>query len=1062
MLKNLCTLILLLLVTAGCSKSSRLSRHLERADGAWQKGDFETARIEYLNALQLSPENPQAISRLGLVFFERGEILPAAQLLGRAKELQPTNTAVRLKLGAIFIAIGRFTNAVEEAEYVLTQSPANPDAAVLLANATPRAGLPQLQQRLQSLAPSSGVHLALGIVYDRSGQKEAAEAAYKKALELDSKNSKAALALGNFYWSENNTNQASALLKNAADLSQVRSVERLRFAEFQLRNGQPQEGKKVLEETVAKAPDFIPALNALAEVYFIERRTNECSAYLGRVLQIDSRNPDALILRSKLRQVQGDSSGAVEDLEQITRANANHVPALYELALLYRSRNDQTRALATIERALSVRSNFVQGILLRSELLATTGDFAAAIPPLVRLTNQAPNNPTPYYLLASALRARGTPEEALAVYRRAAQVFPGDPQPFQYTGMTLRQQKRYPEARDAYLRALQVQTNYLPAIDDLIELDVLATNYSAALQRVQGYIDLYPDKPMPRLLQAKVFVAQTNWSQAEASLQKAIEIAPDFYMAHRSLATLYVASKQTDHAIQKLENLIKTNSKDAGSMLQLGMLYEANGKHEQARATYEKLLEVQPNSVYALNNLAYLSSEHFKDNEKAWALIQRARAQNPADPFVADTFGWIAFQRGDYTRALSVLQQAAERLPDKPEVIFHLGMSYYMAGQENQAAVTLASALNAKGEFPGREQAKAALAILQIDPRTPKPADKAFLAQAVQKSNSDLFAHIRLAQLQEQERDWEKAWSSWEAARKISPRSSFILAQLAAINAERFGRSAEALALAKEAWTIAQDSVTAATVGRVGVLAGDTRWALPILQIAARAQPQDPVLAYFQALAAYANVDFRESAASLERARSSAVPFPQRSQADAFHVLLQFQTGAAGAPEASTAAAALLKESPSFRPARITAGRLAELNGDFAAARAYYEAVLKDAPDYLLAQRHLAVLLADRLGDDNAASSLAAKVRVHLPDDPLIAATLGKIAFRRGDHREAARLLSSAAPKLPKNAETLYYLGLSEFHLKQKGAKAALTEALALDPSATLAADARKALAELN
>src|SRR5687767_11847469 len=118
-------LLLLVFSAGGCSKSSKLARHVSRADAAWQKGDLETARVEYLNVLQLSPNQPEALVRLGQMSFERGEILRAAQLLARAREIQPTNIMARLKLGTILTGIGRHTNAVEEAEYVLSQSPNN-------------------------------------------------------------------------------------------------------------------------------------------------------------------------------------------------------------------------------------------------------------------------------------------------------------------------------------------------------------------------------------------------------------------------------------------------------------------------------------------------------------------------------------------------------------------------------------------------------------------------------------------------------------------------------------------------------------------------------------------------------------------------------------------------------------------------------------------------------------------------------------------------------------------------------------------------------------------------
>lgn len=1065
MQKNLLLLLFVLVLGAGCTKSARLNRHLKRADAAWQKGDMEAARLEYLNVLKLAPDQPEVLSRLGILFFDRGEIVSAARLLTRARELQPTNIPVRLKLGAIFLAVGRFTNAVEEGEYVLAHSPSNGEAAVLLANSSPRTELASLEQRLQSLVAANAsvadLHLALGIARNRLGKDAEAESSFKKAHELDAKNSKPALALGNLYWSQSKTNEAAVFLKTASELAPARSVERLRFAEYQLRHGHPEEGRQLLEEAVAKAPDFLLARTSLAEIYLLERRTNECAAQVEAVLKIDPRNSAALLVRSRMKQATGNPEGAMEDLEQITRADPNNQAALYELALLYRQRNDLSRAFGTIERALSVRTNFVQGILLRSELLASSGDFAAAIPPLIQLTNQAPKNPAPYFLLASALRARGSPEDALAVYRRMNQLFPDDPQPHQYAAITFRQQKKFAQARAEYTRALQVQTNYLPAIDDLIELDILATNYTAALDRAQSYITLYPDKPMPRLLQAKVYVAEKKWPEAEASLKKAVEAAPDFYLAHRSLATLYITSQQTGPAIEKLKNLIATNPKDAGSMLQLGMMYEATTNYPAARETYEKLLQIQPNSTYALNNLAYLVSEQFQDNDKAWELAQRARSQNPNDPFLADTYGWIAFRRGDYARALPALQSAAERLGDKPEVNFHVGMAYYMSGQREQAVAALSDAVKSKDEFNGKDQAASALAVLQIDPASSRPADKKLLDEALARNPSDLFALVRLAQIQERDKEWSRAAATYKSALKASPKSAGILLQLASLQMEHLNQKSEALAAAREAWTISQDPASARAIGPIAVAAGDSKWAFPILQVAARSPGADPATFFYLALAAYNQADLKSAAESLERALNATQSFPEKNQVPPFLALVKFHQGAGGVEQAAEAVKTLLQSNPQFTPALVGQGLVLEAEQKTSEARRQYEAVLKLDPDHLLAQRQLAILLAEKFPEDNAAASLAAKVRAQLPDDPVIAKTLGKIAYRRGNYREAAPLLASAAARMPKNADILYHLGLAEFHLKQRSARNSLNAALALDPAGKLAPEARKALGEL-
>jgi predicted Zn-dependent protease len=54
-------------------------------------------------------------------------------------------------------------------------------------------------------------------------------------------------------------------------------------------------------------------------------------------------------------------------------------------------------------------------------------------------------------------------------------------------------------------------------------------------------------------------------------------------------------------------------------------------------------------------------------------------------PQFKDTVGWVAYQRADYTTAMSLLEQVVATLPNNPMVHYHLGMTYLAAGQISKA-----------------------------------------------------------------------------------------------------------------------------------------------------------------------------------------------------------------------------------------------------------------------------------------------------------------------------------------------------------------------------------------
>src|SRR5262245_65901857 len=121
--------------------------------------------------------------------------------------------------------------------------------------------------------------------------------------------------------------------------------------------------------------------------------------------------------------------------------------------------------------------------------------------------------------------------------------------------------------------------------------------------------------------------------------------------------------------------------------------------YPNARDAYEKVLSIQPNFVPALNNLAYLYTEHMDNLDKAYELASKARGLLGDDASVGDTFGWVLYKRGDYEQALAVLEQSAERGGDSADIHFHLGMTAFMIGQTDLYELTIIYKAVAAGGF---------------------------------------------------------------------------------------------------------------------------------------------------------------------------------------------------------------------------------------------------------------------------------------------------------------------------------------------------------------------------
>src|SRR4029077_5623189 len=155
------------------------------------------------------------------------------------------------------------------------------------------------------------------------------------------------------------------------------------------------------------------------------------------------------------------------------------------------------------------------------------------------------------------------------------------------------------------------------------------------------------------------------------------------------------------------------NPNNTPTLMTLALVYERMKDFPKAHDAYEKLLSTQPNFVPALNNLAYLYTERLNDVDKAYDLARKARELQGQDASIGDTFGWVLYKRGDYQQALPILQESAEKAPDTPEIQFHVGMTAYMMGQTDLARVALKKAAAAAKDFPGKDESKRRLALLE-------------------------------------------------------------------------------------------------------------------------------------------------------------------------------------------------------------------------------------------------------------------------------------------------------------------------------------------------------------
>ena len=114
------------------------------------------------------------------------------------------------------------------------------------------------------------------------------------------------------------------------------------------------------------------------------------------------------------------------------------------------------------------------------------------------------------------------------------------------------------------------------------------------------------------------------------------------------------------------------------------LTWERRDDIARAEADLRKILVIEPESVAALNALGYTLADRTDRYQEALELINRARAADPDNAAIVDSYGWVLYRLGRPEDALGELRRAFALQKDA-EIGAHLGEVLWVLGKREEA-----------------------------------------------------------------------------------------------------------------------------------------------------------------------------------------------------------------------------------------------------------------------------------------------------------------------------------------------------------------------------------------
>jgi tetratricopeptide (TPR) repeat protein len=135
------------------------------------------------------------------------------------------------------------------------------------------------------------------------------------------------------------------------------------------------------------------------------------------------------------------------------------------------------------------------------------------------------------------------------------------------------------------------------------------------------------------------------------------------------------------------------------------MLLQTLGRQTESAELYRQILELNPDNVIVINNLAWIMCEEQKKFQEALALVQKGLAIAPQYMDLIDTRGVVYYRLGQLEKAIAdfteCLKLYLDTAPAKAAAHFHLARALTKLGQTAKAIEQLNRALDLHDQTKG-------------------------------------------------------------------------------------------------------------------------------------------------------------------------------------------------------------------------------------------------------------------------------------------------------------------------------------------------------------------------
>ncbi|MFC6644687.1 tetratricopeptide repeat protein [Granulicella cerasi] len=553
-----------------------------------------------------------------------------------ALDADPDSRVLSNGLANLYFNLGRVREAVDAAKAQVARNPDDADAHMLLGRTYLRSlgnGEGQQSQEILNAAISEyetiarlkpdnlETHLLLGQLYGLAHDSAKSEEQFRIAQKLSPGSEEVTLSLARLYSEQGDLKHAAKVI---ADVPVDDRTPRMNFALGSIYDQlkQPKDAIEAYREVLAEDGDNQDAKKALAQSLLADGQSDEAAKVYAQILKGDRQDPQALIRQAELARQHGKYEEALRLLQKANAQVSNNLELEYNLGLVYDALGNFDESAKQFRKALD-------------DSASADGKYQDS-----DLVNRA------MFLdrLANVYREQGKTSDAVAAYAEMS-ALGGDYQ--------------------------------LRGTDSTVDAYRDAHDWKSALKTAEDAAKAMPTNREAQLTYARQLgdAGKLEEGIKLANAQKTGKPMEDREVAF-VVADMQARAKHWKEAIATVdatEPLAKKPEEKAFTYYFRGSILERQKMFDQAEVDFRKGLAIDPNSASIQNDFGFMLAERGVKLDEALTMVKKAVAYDPQNGAYLDSLAWVYYKQGQYALAEQFARKAAQRQPNDPSIMDHLG-----------------------------------------------------------------------------------------------------------------------------------------------------------------------------------------------------------------------------------------------------------------------------------------------------------------------------------------------------------------------------------------------------